>query len=396
MKIDSENIYYDFYLLFNQVKKSQSYSSYSRLNREISELSKTFTISSGMLITLPIIYTKYYENLKRKSDKRNDDLFLASIRNEKEYFLEYAHSYMDFLNSINFFSNRSYNGKYLYTNSEAIELLLEFFSGFGEFEYKVVKNILESGRVSNNNVVEIPDFKALCVGFKNIDPYILMNKRQFDLLEILSLAHELGHAIEFVKIKDMSNDFYAYDKFCSIEIASKFFELEFLRFLKNNRVNLFETNNLLNFFYALTYDFLSGYIDCFEQKEIVFENKLLKRIDGSFAISENKNIVRFFNAYDENLVLEEGEFTMEYPYQKSLRYGIGSLIALNLSEIKNNNPQEFNKLFHNFLCNRSFVPIHQNIKSFGYDLKEFYSCDLFKKQVEEDFTDFKRQYKIKL
>ncbi len=169
------------------------------------------------------------------------------IHNSSRIFCSYLNRYIDFVNA--FLIGYSYmtkkiglintKGKPLdkvYSLKEFKEILLDYYSSIGEFEYNVAKKYFQEGRIQagNKNTEVLGSFLGL---IHEKCGYIFTGSDKLDSSLLSTLAHELGHAIDYEKyyfpdnkMKDSFTDLFA-------EVPSTYHEIGILKFLKENDID---------------------------------------------------------------------------------------------------------------------------------------------------------------
>lgn len=109
-----------------------------------------------------------------------------------------------------------------YNYEEAIKLVLEVFENLDPQFAKITKDFIENGNI-DVHPGKGKDFGACCIHYtKNQPVYILLNHTD-KLNDVLTLAHELGHGINGILMKELKGIYYDMPK-STAEVASTFFE----------------------------------------------------------------------------------------------------------------------------------------------------------------------------
>ena len=206
------------------------------------------------------------------------------------------------------------------------------------------------------------------------------------------LAHEFGHAIEGHSILNRYNEFYKDKNRILSEVASMFYELEFLRYLQKNRINMKETTELVNNYHDFTKYFLEGLVES-DVKETTIDDEKFMCDSEKFFINEEGDMVRPFKKVGE----ENGpNYWLSFYFKKPIKYGFGSYMALNLSELKKQDPKEFNKAWNHYLSMRTLMSYRDIFDLFGLDIKKFTSGEFVKPTIINDIESYQKQLKRQL
>ena len=397
MNANENIILEDFLILFDSFNKYSSFSKKRKIVYDINKLNRLYWFLEKKQVILPLIQSDYHKIFEAKSSNRNLYNYYYLIEDTKDYFLKCAHSYGKCLGELNFISQSNPSCKTKYTEKEIKELVMDFFSSMGNLEYSFVKRMFEENKIISKKDLETDEFLGICYGFENdINPYVVFKNDKCNLFQIKNLIHELGHAYEHYMHFDRFDKYYDSYTSAFIEVTSSFFELEFLKYLEENKINSFDTVALKNYFYNYTEEFLKAYIDCFEREEFIEDDKLYVREKDYYEIDEFRNLTAIFKEYDENVNFTNKYCLFNFPLYHSMIYGIGYYMSLHLSEVKKNDSRNFKKSFNNYLTTRTLMSYPDIIESMGISLRDFCSSEMLKTQIEENQKKYKRQLKIEL
>ncbi len=300
-------------------------------------------------------YNPYLFNKYENREKREEIRFIQAINTLNPYIIECGENYIRMLEEIEYIPFYFKNHYKIYSFDEVQELVLAFFFNFDEATFKIVKNFFENEDFELGKRLGMYD--GICYFFVDLNKsFILLENRQFNLESITYLVHELGHYIEFFKFNLSQKRRSAFESEIFSELSSSFYEYEFLRYLKKNNFDIKATNDLLNIFYFNIKDNYEVYADIVEEEEDIFD-----LLDNSL-----------------------------------INYVICSYFSIYLSELRKQDPKEFDRIFGILLSSYSIVSPSEILKLSEFDKTDFLNCESIRHIVEKDSDDIKRQYKINL
>ena len=392
MKVNEENILNDLLDIYS-LTDNPSFSKDKKYNSNIEKINRIYNVSFGKQFNSPFYFNPYYLKLYERSYDKDYLELKEFILNYKEYYLQIAKNYLKMQEANDIYFTPSYPDKFCrktYTDEEVKEILLDFFNEQGTDKYKIVKTIFDEERVET---AELGIGGFCSIFFSDIMPYVAINKKKekLTLLEVFDLAHEFGHAIEAVKMQNRYNEFHKNKNLVLIEVSSRFYELEFLRYLQKNRINVKDANNLLTSHYICAYSYLYELLYSDSNEIYLNGEKYILSSDG-FRMTEDRNLERLFAKESD----EQINYVVEFPFYKPLIYGLGSYASLHLSELKKHDPKEFNKAWEYYLTSRTLISYKEIIDLFGLDVNKFISGEMIDSIVKKDLTVYRNQLKRQL
>lgn len=250
-------------------------------------------------------------------------------------------------------------------NANLVNLLLnEFYSSLGKKCYDLF------AKVFNNKQVLMPF--ATCANYGGValriealnKTYITCGYKQFNVLSLVALVHEIGHAYEYMV---GVNRYGGYEKFTTgmIEISSSFFEYAFIEFLIKNKYVLRDALKYKHYF--LTQVFYNA----------LMNNVVSDAINDESLIDINYNFLLDDIGWDilaqlcEEYNASSDEFCDVVPFRNAVLYGYGSLIAIHSYRKYLEDDKSFWKDFDNFLNSYGLI------RNFGaLDVLEISRTDL--------------------
>lgn len=258
-----------------------------------------------------------------------------------------------------------------YSEKDFTDILLSFFSRYGNDMYKLVKKYMDEDRIvmSYNHKIGEENSTAMHIGSKKLKSgYIIMQHRRYNDLSLSSLVHELGHAYDresFIypqqkKLREFEDYF--------IEVPSSYFELEFYDYLIEQGIHVDGANILKNDRYT--------YMD-----------------DAFPAVcSTDKS---FFEQREPSIILNIENYEARSKVRKEIIYGIGIYTALHLQYLRENmSYKEFMKLFYDFISLRKERTLQSSIEGLGINYEDFINGTIAYPKIEESSLSLKRRFKI--
>lgn len=387
MKINEDNILNDMGKIYS-LTSNPSYSKDKMYNDDYSLFNYLYGVTFKKYFMLPNIDNPYYDKLYWRDHDKDLDELAELIPNYKYYYLESAKNYLKILEDNNFF-HVPYRCKKTYEEPEFKELLLDFFNDEGVDKYGIVKSLFDEERVTTSLLKDYD-----CAGFcailsSNIKPYVVVDNPQnkLKLVQGMHFAHEFGHAIEAHYILNRYNEFYKSKNLLLSEVSSKFYELEFLRYLERNRIGVKDTPNLINYYHSMAHYFLKDLLYT-DSKNVTLEDVNYTSSSEEIYINDDKDIVRAFKKEGE----ENGEdYFLELEFFDPFIYGFGSYLSLHLFELKKQDPKEFNKTWNYYLSTRTLMSYEEIFNLFGLNIDEFISGKLIEPVIKEDLYNYRKQ-----
>ncbi len=393
MEIREKNIEEDI-LKLKKYGINPSYSKIKRIIDNATRLNDVFDVAFSKEFNPDLIKNPYYDIIFRKNMSSDYNTFVSLTLKYKDLFLELANNYLRVLENNNFFNiQRLYkNNNHLYNNEEVKEMVLSFFDEQGNDKYKIVKDMFDKKRIGvpkQSLTGETWYGFSFASTIPYIEPYVVYGAEdnEANLQEISTLVHEFGHAIEATFILNRNSDFYSDKSRIFTEAASRFYELEFLRYLEKNKINSRFASIILNEFYDDCKLFFSYLNYGFTNNPIVIGKNIYIPVEEGIIINKDKDIVR-------HLTTESGKsktFTFDYHYY--LRHGFGIYMALYLSELKKQNPKDFDKAWNYYLSSRTLMDYSEILNLFGLDVNKLLSCEMIEPTIKKDLNNYVKSLK---
>lgn len=314
-----------------------------------------------------VIDTVKTKRILDKSDNYGLYKFCYTIDSNDKLIYDIYSNYSKMLEDINFYQIKYYDLIRKYDEKDYIDLVLSYFSTFGNKIYSIAKKYFDEERIHMGQSYD-GNYAAFFSSLIWLNSgYIFSCFNYYDSMSAASLVHELGHAIDaemFVFPQQEDSNIY-FDHLC--EVPSVTFELGFIDYLKELKIDtdgsmilnnemVFELSEFSNNLKALFLD-----LDC-----DMFPNGTARDTKGN-----------------------------EYDVRKDILYGMGYYFAMHLNLIRRSNVKEYLKILNNIITSRNEMDLEGSIKMLGMTVDDFKNGKYIKPVIEKDFNDIKRRYRHK-
>ena len=302
--------------------------------------------------------SSYYEQIYKKNKNK-----IKECMNIKNRYLD---AYME-----NFIENKTFLRNLLFKNIEIFDDMLEqnneeietiepmfseasadllvhdfFKKYYPKHKCYIDKLILDKRLIK---VDEIEHYDGMCFNIYRKEPIILVQNNKYTMRSIITLIHELAHAIDF---KDMNEKFsvnkcekYNYQS-NYVEFLSRLYERQALDYFYDLNIdNDSVTSMYLDYDYGIYSDMVASYAFTLLPDEILKRSNYLK-----FSREELKLMIpcEYFTEQVEEAL--DDEFV---DVNQSLRYAMSSLLALYCNGVLKENEDKGNYIFENIMANRA-------------------------------------------
>ena len=341
-------------------------------NQSVNNIRKYYPIYSQLNYVLAQLTGYCFEQndvIYRNMDELNEDIRLQNKKQLLEYFnraiqegdsLYFLYmSFNDILNESNYVQVFN-NNIPTYSESQAREMILTYFKQFGDKIYSIAESYLNN-RISTDVDLEPGVGGGFYNNYHKEFGYILIKYDRFDMASISAIVHEIGHAIDnSLFIYPQQKNLTVSSQFL-IEVPSTFFELNFLQYIIENKIDV------------------KGASYCLADRICIIKG-----------LSEQYE--KFYNL--KNVILTEDRClidpnTDEYiDLEGAILYGHGYLYSLNLCELYKENKDLAIKKLIDLICSRKEMTILEGIELLGFDEDEFLSL----KRPKENIKKFIKKY----
>ncbi len=365
LKADEQRIVSDLML----TKEAFSIASSNFLQREqnyFDLLNCSLGVNFKKIIPVDDIYftDKQKKSIIKYTDQEYWD-FMNFVYQNKETLKSIGKHLDDFSNSIDFTNFPYLNVPRRYSEKDFIDLILSYYSTYGDKYYKIAKKYFDEKRIH----IGCDRVQSFVMGyFAPIiwlhSGYIFSTITDYNGYTASSIIHELGHAIDAEmylfpqqkKVNIYSNMF--------TEIPSTAFEVGFYDYLKSQHIDVIGGTVLRN-------NRAANIIFPFHRiREALVDEELLIYENGAAVSSNGK----------------------QYNLKKEITYGIGYDFAYHLSEIRKSNPQEFLKVLNNLMTMRKEMTFDDAIEMTGFNYEDFITGKYIKPTIKEDCLTLKKRY----
>lgn len=359
MNIDEVRLKQSIDKIETSIHKCKSVGEYFDLLGYFDDLNYIFFQLTGDQIFLGHNYStfnnKQLEEYAKKDLRKEMDRLSKLIKSNKDFIYSCASAYT--FNTLSICKNdvvrcHTFN---VINEEEAKKMLLDFFSSFDSKTFEIVKELIDEKRIG----VELESLGngsgAFLCDAVNQECFITTNKK-LNIYGLTIIAHELGHAVAYKKSEAIDNRRIKIMHCFADEVASIFYEYEFIKYLKD-KVSVECYNESMN-------NFMCTYSPCVysiiglsvSPQEFSFVGKLPLENDYKKLDTENDTI-------------------------SNIKYTYGLLIALHFVKEYEENREDFNKHFHYFISHKNILPFDELISEF-WDKDEFASCNLIKDELD--------------
>lgn len=256
-----------------------------------------------------------------------------------------------------------------YSEKEFKDILLGYFSTFGDNEYKIAKKYFDEERIQTGLEIESGD--GIYISNSMIKSgYIVTRCKNLETYTQSVIAHELGHAIDrelflFPQVKRMPffNDVF-------LEVPSAFFEIGLYDYLLRNKIDV-------------------------DGARIQINDVALKVSDSFFPIHslmKEKQEGEITNIdYYGNVLLKSGE---NVELRDELLYGLGYYTAFCMHELARGNYKEYMKEFYKFIMSRGEATPKQCIEGLGISFEGYVDGKMITPKIKENTLALKKRFNL--
>lgn len=256
-----------------------------------------------------------------------------------------------------------------YSEKDFKDILLGYYSLFGDKEYQMAKRYFEEGRVQTGLDLESGDGLYIASSI-NKSGYVVTALDKLDTYTQSVIVHEFGHAIDremFLFPQDKALPFFN-DTF--LEVPSAFFEIGFYEYLLKNKIDVDGARIQIN-------DVALKISDSFYPIHSLMKDRLDK---GSTDID-----------YYGNVKLQNGE---KVELRDELLYGLGYYTAFCMHKLADGNYKEYMKDFYKFIMTRGEASPRQCIEGLGIDFDDYVDGKIITPKIKENTMALKKRFNL--
>ncbi len=402
-----KDLYYTRYLFVQGTSKNiikKDYSSFYLLNRVLANTYHKM-ISEKNIFRNPneisnMLAIKNYKEINKLLDfnDKESSIIIESIKN-----------YDKFLDEIDFKDIPYYEVIRSYSEKDFKDILLSYFNTFGDKYYNIAKKYFDEGRIHMG--YSQLDGKGNAAGFfANLTwiyaGYIISMYKDYNTWSLVSIAHELGHAVDAETFLFPQQKYLPTFADVFIEVPSTTFELGLLDYLKNNKIDVTGSlihyndrfmllKNYSNIFKKLENDSIDYYLNT--DGELVTTNTFVIKKedaiideDGQIQLKTDGEVSRRAYYNEDGDIVVEKDYV--YQYRDAILYSIGYYTALNLNEIKKEDISEFKKILNNIITLRKESSYENMIDMMGLSKEEYISGNKIKNTINDNTQLLKKRF----
>jgi hypothetical protein len=410
LKVDEKNLVSELLFMAGEFTNNKS-------NLQLRDV-PNFEILNQMLASTFGKYINYASGI-RDVEKFNRYVTKSSERSLMEYVGFFAKNgddirriatqYLNYLRKIRYPISPYTKYVQAYSEEDFIDLILAYYSQFGDEYFNIVKNYFEENRINFGTKEMFSEHPAFFTGLQWIGSGYIFTRdgaySKYSTLSAAALVHELGHAIDHENfIVKQQKNISTYSDMLS-EVPSIAFESGFLDFIKDNYIDVDGSE-------ALTYG------DIVSAKEYFRNIKRAYNSGNPFAYCEPEKVLKYeqeVNEYEKAVNHYNGEYMKHedeillgkkvelpeipeepVPPEPLLRnatlYSLGIFFSLHLNVIRRSSIKDFKKVLHNIATSRKEASLEQLIGMTGFNYEDFVTGKYIKPQIDESAMYLKKKY----
>lgn len=274
------------------------------------------------------------------------------------------------------------------------ELLLEYFSQYGNQIYKIIKKYVDEERIELGDSMD-PSASGVYFG-SNLTKsgYITIHRnKKLSLYTLGVLAHELGHAIDFETLHYPQQKNMNLFSDVLIEVPSYHFELGFYDFLIKNNIHPRDAHALISSLYQELSYFGKSYDALFNMKDFFIEDGgYVTNMDGKFVDYEGKEL-------EESEDLDEEECDCKGPKKMDvtevLKYSLGMYIATQTNQLASQDREAYIKDLLRFTTQRKEASFIESLETLGISQEQFETASIVEPRIKDELTLTRKMWKFK-
>lgn len=274
------------------------------------------------------------------------------------------------------------------------DLLLAYYSQYGNLVYKIVKKYIEENRIELGDSLD-PSASGVYFG-SNLTKsgYITIQKnKKLSLYTLGVLSHELGHAIDFETLHYPQQKNMNIFSDVLIEVPSYHFELGLYDFLIKNNVHPNDAHALLTSlyqelsFFGKSFDVLFNMDDFFIEDGGYVTNK-----NGKFIDYEGKEVEE-----SEDCDEEECDCTKQRKMDVTevLKYSLGMYIATQTNELASQDREGYIKDLLRCTTLRKESSFIESLENLGISQEQFESASIVEPRIKDELVLTRKMWKFK-
>ncbi len=283
------------------------------------------------------------------------------------------------------------------------ELLLEYFSQYGNKVYGIVKKYVDEGRIELGDSLD-PTASGVYFG-SNITKsgYITIQKnKKLSLYTLSVLAHELGHAVDFETLHYPQGKNMNLFSDLLIEVPSIHFEVGFLDFLLKNNIYPNDARALMDAIYQELSFWGKSFYNLYHLDDFYIEDGgYVSTLDGKFIDYEGNVLID--NEEKDCCEHEEDEDECDCGKTKQkkmdvtelIKYGLGMYIALQTNELASQDREAYMKELLKFTTGRKESSFVESLEKLGISQNQFETASIIEPRIKEELVLTRKMWNFK-
>lgn len=311
---------------------------------------------------------------------KNEVLLLETYRNFVKLF--------DEIELVDFTNIRNYRG---YSDKDLKNIILNFFSQYGDNYYNIVKRYFDEGRIQTGYSID-ESYAGFFSGMTSLaSGYLISSFQDSNSYMGATLTHELGHVIDFETFLVPQQKELQILEDALVEVPSVCFEGLFLRYLIDNKIDVGGALLLKNVNYNAIKE-RAKIID----KSLSYDEFILDK-SGDIVVNAteeeiNKSIEEGFIDDDMDEEVLSNINHIYYPTRTALIYSLGDIFELYFEKLDASSKKEFIKVFNNIITSRKEASFEDIIRMLGVTPSDFASLKYIKDDIKDDQMKLKKRY----
>ena len=409
MKIDENRLIEELYYQRSAFKFGikdiikKDYGGYTVLNDILGNISGKMFPYDGMFYnpgeTKQMMLKHQDQQLNRFINITNEyeDYILASLESMTNILDDAEHNFIGYITKVRKYSEKDF-----------LDIIYSYYSTYGNKIYNIVKKYFEENRIHLGYNIDEENVGGFFTKLIYLNSgYIVCLYDTYDSRNMSYLVHELGHAIDAELFK-----FPQQKKIPSIsdiysEVPSTTFEIGLFDYLRTNKIDDRGPLLLYNNRFQSMRDYSEELHEVSEAedavvvddgdavvtKDVKYDLSELEQDEDGNVIIGDITISKDKLQYDEEGKVIAKQYIM-YPFRDDILYGIGYYMALHLNLIREQDMNEFLKVFNNIITSRNEASFEDMVSKTGFSLDDYLSGKLIKDKVEDKVLTLKRRYKV--
>lgn len=379
---------YELFGLYNRDKILRDYEVWGFLNDRLDEINNTRVIVGESQVSK--------EKIEKLMDKVTDDEvygLLRVINDNEDTITEMAKNYKRLAKKELIYTVVLLDCMKCFSEKEFKDIILSYFATLGDVPYKIAKRYFDEKRI------HISEEKGKISGFGGFadwidcikSGYIFTSYNKYNILNAQSVVHELGHIIDGeTHIMPQHKIVYRFHDIMT-EVPSTTREVGFYDFVKTNCIDAGGAEIM----FANRFGHMKSWFELLTTALKI--DDLVIEPDGMGYKGED--IDAFYDLRDEAIALGRKDLleylcVEQYDVRNSLLYSMGYWFALHLNRIRQEDPNNFEKLLSNLCMSRFDSTLEESIAMLGISYDDFVKGKYIFPKVRQEFRALKRRYNI--